>query len=493
MDQRSEATAIADSASLDPHLKRRTHASILWTMGQAGGDQVFSFFVFVVLARLLEKSAIGTFAIAFAFFDIGRSFAMAGVMQRVARSRELTDRDLDTIFWANMFLASACAAAIILFAPAAERAFGAPQLASCLRWLSVSIVLAEAGNTHMALRLRDFGHKTLAVRSVLGGLISGVCAVVAALLGAGIWALVIQRVVRDLVFTVLAWLAYRWRPGFAVHPAGARKCLTEAVQLGLAQVVTNLSLRVTDLGIARVLGPIVLSSYRVAWRCGELIGPQFVGPFASVGMQTYSRLRDEPAQLRVAYMSVLQKCALIGMPALVGYAVAGPWIVPALFGRQWTDAGAIAPMLLPLAIPFTIGPVALSLLAAKGRVKWQRHLAAIDLVTTIVVTWIVVPYGVRALALAYSVRAVLLVPLQICLVSRVTGIGFRDHAIALSAPIGAAAAMGIAAMAMFKALDPGGLLVTGALCGAAALIYAAIIIATLPEYRRGLRRLAALG
>ena len=38
-------------------------------------------------------------------------------------------------------------------------------------------------------------------------------------------------------------------------------------------------------------------------------------------------------------------------PALVGYAVAGPWLVPALFGPQWRDAGMIAPMLLPLACP----------------------------------------------------------------------------------------------------------------------------------------------
>ena len=68
-------------------LKRQTLRSIVWTMGQVAGDQLFSFAVFVMLARLLDKPAIGTFAIAFVFMDIGRNFATAGVSQRVARER----------------------------------------------------------------------------------------------------------------------------------------------------------------------------------------------------------------------------------------------------------------------------------------------------------------------------------------------------------------------------------------------------------------------
>jgi O-antigen/teichoic acid export membrane protein len=246
---------------------------------------------------------------------------------------------------------------------------------------------------------------------------------------------------------------------------------------------------VQDLGIARVLGPIPLSSYRVAWRCAELIGPQVVGPFAAVALQTFSRVCDQQAQARSAYLYMLQRCALISIPALVGYAAAGPWIVPALFGPQWRDAGMVAPMLLPLALPFTITPFVLSILAAHGRIIWQRHLALLDLVTTIVLTWFTVPHGLRALALAYGLRGLLLLPIQIYVVQRVSGIGFRDHIAALAKPVVASAAMGTAAAIMFDVVDPGRLLSVMALCAAAALIYAAIIAVILPEYRKGLRQL----
>lgn len=476
----------------DRKLKRQTLRSIFWTMGQAAGDQLFSFAVFVMLARLLDKPAIGTFAIAFVFMDIGRNVATAGVSQRVARAKSLTKCELDTIFWTNIFLAASYALVIVAIAPTAERLFGAPQLAAVLTWLAIPVVLSGAGNTHMALRLREFGHKTLAYRSVLAGLIGGICAVVAALLGAGIWALVLQRIVREIICTATAWSSYRWLPGLSFDFKESRRYLKNGVDLGLAQVVTMLSFRAQDLGIGRVLGPAILSSYRVAWRCAELIGPQIVGPFGTVALQTFSRLQDHHEDLRKAYVSMLQQCALVSIPALVGYAVAGPWLVPALFGAQWRDAGMIAPMLLPLALPFTLSGFMLALLAAKGRIKWQRHFALLDLATTILVTAVTVSHGLKWVALGYSIRAVMLMPLQLYLIRRVSGIGVRDHVDALGKPVLAATAMGLAATLLFHFADPTGLVMIGMICGAAAAVYAAFVAAILPQYRRRALELASL-
>jgi O-antigen/teichoic acid export membrane protein len=484
-----QSTAQAGSPEYDHRLKQQTRRSIFWTMGQAAGDQLFSFAVFVMLARILDKSAIGTFAIAFVFMDIGRNFATAGVLQRVARAKSLIPRELDTIFWSNLVLAASYSLLIILAAPTAERLFSAPQLASVLTWLAVPVVLSGAGNTHMALRLREFGHKTLAVRSVAAGLVGGTCAVVAALLGAGIWALVLQRIVREAVCTALAWSAYRWRPGIDFDFKTAGRYLKNAVDLGLAQVVTLLSLRAQDLGVARVMGPAPLSTYRIAWRCAELIGPQIVGPFASVALQTFSRLRGHQEQLRTAYVTMLQQCALVSVPAIVGYAVAGPWLVPALFGPQWQDAGMIAPMLLPLALPFTISGFVLALLGSHGRITWQRHLALLDLGTTILVTALTVSHGLRVLALTYSLRAVLLIPLQVSLVHRASGIGIRDHVGALARPVLAASIMGVVAALLFHFAAPVSFAAILLLCAGSAAVYAGVVAVILPQYKKGFHQL----
>jgi hypothetical protein len=74
-------------------------------------------------------------------------------------------------------------------------------------------------------------------------------------------------------------------------------------------------------------------------------------------------------------------------------------------------------------------------------------------------------------------------------VKRVSGIGMLDHAKALAKPVVAATIMGVAAALFFYVADPASLLVIVPLCGAAALIYAAIVATILPQYRKAVRQL----
>src|SRR3546814_13628870 len=67
----------------------------------------------------------------------------------------------------------------------------------------------------MALRLREFGHRTIALRSLFAGLIGGGAAITAALAGFGVWALVVQRLVAETIGAILSWTSYRWVPGIA--------------------------------------------------------------------------------------------------------------------------------------------------------------------------------------------------------------------------------------------------------------------------------------
>ena len=140
--------------------------------------------------------------------------------------------------------------------------------------------------------------------------------------------------------------------------------------------------------------------------------------------------------------------------------------MPALFGPQWRDAGMIAPMLLPLALPFAINGFVLALLAARRRIQWQRHLALLDLGTTVLVTVLTVSHGLRWLALAYSLEGPHAGSAPIHLVDRVAGVGIRDHIRALAKPVIGAAVMGVAAAILFYAINPTSLLVITPLCGA---------------------------
>ena len=71
-------------------LKKKTRSSIWWTVFRVASDQVFSFVVFVILARLLSPQEIGTFAIAIVFSEIGRVIAIEGMVQNIPRAKTMS-------------------------------------------------------------------------------------------------------------------------------------------------------------------------------------------------------------------------------------------------------------------------------------------------------------------------------------------------------------------------------------------------------------------
>ena len=164
-------------ARFDDGLRARSRSSIGWTVTRFLSDQIFSFIVFVILARLLTRADIGAFAVMAVTAEASRIIATAGLVQTIARKRDITPAFLDTIYRSQQ--AFSFVSAILIMALAAPNAdwMGAPNIALPPAVMGLALPISSFGATHMALRLREFGHRTTALRSVVGGLIGGACAV----------------------------------------------------------------------------------------------------------------------------------------------------------------------------------------------------------------------------------------------------------------------------------------------------------------------------
>lgn len=430
-------------AAFDQDLRGKTRRSLGWTVGRALSDQMFSLLIFVILARWLSKEDIGIFAMAYVFAEIGRIIATGGLVQIIARSATIDDEQIDTIFWSNMVIALLFTALIWVAAPLIGELLNQPKLVYPLQILSFALPLNALGACHLALRLREFGHKTVALRSILAGIIGGSAAVAAAFAGFGIWALVIQRCITEAVGTILAWTSYRWLPGRQFRWAKARENLRFGGNLTIAQLVFLLLVRIQDLLIGTALGAAAVGVYRVAWRSTEMFATAAIQPFSAVGLQTYSRLQSNPAALRQAYGSMLGLCSALSFPALVGFGMLSTSLVPLVFGDKWVEAGELGQVFAFMAIPYTLNYFASPVLTAMGNSHRQRTLAIIQLVMTVILTVLALPYGLMAVAIAYVIRAYLTMPVQIYFLKEASGIDARATFDAIKAPFLASSAMGL--------------------------------------------------
>lgn len=476
----------APSGEFDTELRGKTRRSLGWTVGRALSDQIFSFAVFIILARWLSKADIGIFAMAYVFAEGSRIIATGGLVQIIARAPEIDDEQTDTIFWSNMAIALILAAVIWLLAPTIGELLNHPEVATPLQILALILPLNALGACHLALRLREFGHKTVALRSILAGVIGGGAAVIAALFGLGIWALVIQRCIAEAISTILAWSSYRWIPGRQFSWRRAKDNLRFGGNLTIAQIIFLLLVRIQDLLVGGALGAAAVGTYRVAWRSTEIFANAAIQPFSAVGLQTYSRLQSNPEGLRQAYSSMLGLCSALSFPALVGFGVVAPDLVPMVFGDKWADAGQLGQIFALMAVPFTLNFFASPVLTAMGNTHRQRTLAVVQLIATVALTLAALPYGLMAVAIAYVIRAYLTLPLQIYFLKEASSINARVTFDAVKAPFVASTAMGLLLWGGLRLLDnaePRPWFELAGAIAASAFLYFAILLAISKTHR----------
>src|SRR3546814_16666514 len=149
----------------------------------------------------------------------------------------------------------------------------------------------------MALRLREFGQRTTALRSVAGGLIGGTAAVIAAFAGLGLWSLVIQRLVTEIVGLILSRASYDWKPGWQFDWAILRGNLMLNASLIYVQLAFLATVRVQEMAIGAGIGLAAVGVYRTAWRTVALIGRGAIQPLTQVAGEKRARAQDDPAEL----------------------------------------------------------------------------------------------------------------------------------------------------------------------------------------------------
>ena len=435
-----------------PDLKRKTAKSIVWTAVRIGSDRLFSFAIFAVLARKLGPEAFGVFALAAAFAEVVRVLPAAGFTSALQRAREVSPEMADTVLWASLAVACIGAAALAVLARPIGLLVGEPAVAPLLVGLGLTLPVSAAGGTHIALMLREFGHKAMASRSVASNLLGGAAGLAAVWSGWGAWSLVVQRAVSELVGTVMAWQAYPWWPRRAFSTRVLRELSGYSITMTYNHVLYAALVRVQDVIIGRFIGTAAVGQYRTAWRTVDLVAQGVIMPFNQVALPALGRLQDDLPAFRKAYLRITAVCSAVAVPAIVGFAVLAPDAIPLVFGAQWAPAAAVAQVLGLMAVPFTLNRFAAPALVTLGRYTTLARFSSLQLILTVVMSLAAAPYGLVAIASAYVARAYLMLPFQMWALKRYSGLGYREVLRSVAPAFGTSALMAAAVVGLDAAV-----------------------------------------
>ncbi|MEN8161545.1 MAG: oligosaccharide flippase family protein, partial [Myxococcota bacterium] len=196
-------------------LRKRAVRGATWSLVERWGAELLAIAVFIVLSRQLSVQAFGLIALAMVVIDFARRIVDGGFAEAVVQRGELDRAHLDTAFWTGLVIGGGMAAAVAGLATPIAAAFGEPELAPVLRWLSVAFVVRGLSSTQQAILVRSLRFNQLAIRTLVAELGAGVVAISLALHGWGIWSLVAKQLTAGILGVITLWTVAAWRPGFS--------------------------------------------------------------------------------------------------------------------------------------------------------------------------------------------------------------------------------------------------------------------------------------
>jgi len=486
MRQRSDQSSQADNARspfatrhLQGNLTRRSVRGVAVTMSAQVIKVAAQFATVAILARLLSPADFGIFAIIMALLGLLEIFKDLGLSSATVQRAEITETQVSTLFWLNAGLGIAAAGGLAAAAPLLGMIYGEPILTQLTPVVALTLVMTGLAAQHLALLRRQMRFTALAVLQTTAELVAMAAGIVAAVMGMGLWALVVQRLTWGAAITIGAWAVCRWRPK---RPAGLR-AVRGLVAFGgnttAAMVLGNVATNFYMMIIGWFWGAAPLGLYGRAQKLVQMPVQNINVPLSAVALPMLSRLAHDPEKYRRAYRAIVERVAMAMAPLAALLIMGADPVVALVLGEKWGDA---APILSWMGVSAIFMPVTYTLswlYMSQDRTGEMLRASIVNTVLTLAAFALALPHGVAAVAAAYAVSGVFLrAPLLFHFAGRRGPVPTGDFARILALPAVAAAA-GVLAIWMLGHLPGVAALAAG---GQAVLFALATTTAALAVY-----------
>lgn len=357
----------------------------------------------LVLVRYLEPADYGLMAIAAAITTFASLFRDMGTAASIIQKSTLTPSLVSTVFWFNIFLGTLIGLFVAIISPWAGLFFLQKQLPNVLLALSPVFIFIAFGSVHQALLERESNFKAIAIVEIASACVALAAAVVLAVVGAGVYALVIQSLTAAVISTAMLWIIKSWRPVFNFNSQNIGEIWKFSGNIFLFNITNYFQRNADTAAIGRFLGSAELGWYNLAYRILLFPLQSITFVISRVSFPAYSRHQNNKPELAKHYLHTLQNIALITAPLMTATWLVRDPFVDAVFGDNWHPVAEVIFWLAPVGFLQSMVSTSGSLLSAVGQTYKLRNLGVLSLLFLVAPLLGGLPWGIQGVAAGYFV------------------------------------------------------------------------------------------
>ena len=323
------------------NIKQQLFSGVFYTDIAKYSGIIISLVVAGILARLLSPDDFGIVAIATVIISFFAIFTDMGLSPAIIQNKALTQDDLTNIYSFTFWTGIAVALLFFIASWPISAYYDSPILRTLCQLLSINLFFASVNIVPGALFYKNKEFKFIAIRSFVIQITAGTGAVIAALSGAGLYALLITPIVSSILIYIISFHRYPQHLRMTLGLSSIRKIFSYSVYQFLFNVICYFSRNLDKLLIGKHMGMSDLGYYEKSYRLMMLPLQNITQVVTPVMHPIFSDFQDDKMKLATSYERIIRFLAFIGLPLSVLLFFTAEEVTLIIFGNQWLPSVAV--------------------------------------------------------------------------------------------------------------------------------------------------------
>lgn len=307
------------------------------------------------------------------------------------------------MFYFNIAIGFLIYAFLYVLAPYIAAFYKDNVLIGILRVVSLVVLIKPFFLVQMTILSINLNFKLRTKINFISALVSGVIAAILAYRGFGIYALVWQQLLNNLLITILSFSLIRWLPRLHFSIASLKQLFHFGYKLLISGVIRSL----VDNGYAIMIGRLLsirdVGFYTQGRNIPDLISMNLFTILQNVFFPVMSEMQDNKKALASFYRKGLEGVSFIIIPVMVGLMLIAEPFVHFFLSEKWSGAIVVMQWIALSRLIIPLSALNSSLINAIGRSDAYLRIDMLKLPITIGALFITVPYGLHTVVIGNAI------------------------------------------------------------------------------------------
>jgi PST family polysaccharide transporter len=422
-------------------LREQTISGLGWTTFASLARQAIGLSVLLVLARLLDPTDFGLIAMVTVLTAFVGLVPQLGLGPALVQAPELDDVQCSSAWWLCLLVGVLLAGAVAIAAPSVGIFYGDSRLVALTHWLAPGLLLEAVAVVPAARLQRAMAFRQIARVELTAAAGGGIAGLFAAFAGFGATSLAFQLLASSAIHCVGSHAAAHWRPRGRPRADALRPLLRFGGSLLGFQLFNYWTRNADNFLIGRFVGAGALGYYGMAYRLMMMPLQQVTQVFQRVMFPALSRVQDDPARVKAAYLRATRLVGLVTIPAVCGLFVVAPSLVAVVLGPEWQPVVPLLQVLCLVAVKQPLGATMGWIYQSQGRTDLMLRWGLVVGAVTIAGFAVGLRWGALGVAASYAVTRYLVWVPAVRIPGRLIGLGFGEFVRNVAGIFGCSVAM----------------------------------------------------